>query len=189
MINRVAIEGIDGSGKSTVARELAHVFESEDLQASVYAPFRLANQELGEDIYPLWRKSKTAKAAITVLKKVLAECETEASDNKDDIVIYDRHWMTVFTEIPYDPELFEAWGDTFVPAALLKVDPRTATARQGNDRNMPWAGQRSQWHYSLSYAHLADDHFDNMLGIYRSDNDVRPLTIARAIQSDMYYRR
>ncbi len=189
MINHVAIEGIDGSGKTTVAKTLDKLLQHEGLRAVIFAPYHIAQERLGEDLYPMWQNPKAAKAAVGVLRHTLEACEVQAKEEGADVVIYDRHWMTAFTEIAGNRELVEEWGEAFVPAALLNVDPHTATTRMINDRQAPWSGIDAQRVYADRYQQLAGEHFHDMLGVYRSDDEVTPLTIARAIQSDLYFRR
>lgn len=189
MITHVAIEGIDGAGKTSAAQLLAEEFAADGLRANVYAPFRLANERLGHDIYDLWQTPSTAKAAIGVLHAVLDDCREQSADEKADVTIYDRHWMTAFTEIIHDPEALAAWGDYFVPTALLQVNPQLATQRQGNDLGADWSTLRRQIQYANLRTYLSKHYSQHMLGIYRSDSDVTVRALARSIQSDMRFRR
>lgn len=189
MRNTIAIEGIDGSGKTSTAHALATEFEADGLHAKVYAPYRLATERLGEDIYNLWQTPETAKAAVEVMHGVLDDCGIEARDEGVEVVIYDRHWMTAFTEIIHDPEAVEAWGQNFVPIALLKANPQLATQRQQNDLGADWSTLRRQVHYDNVRTCLSKRYPQHILGIYRSDSDVTVKALARQIQSDMRFSR
>ena len=189
MIKNVAIEGIDGSGKTTVGNKLAELLRADGLKAVTFAPYRLANERLGEDIYAMWSNPQSAKAAVAVLRQVFDDCEVQADAENADVVIYDRHWMTAFTEISTNPELVGEWGDMFVPAALLRVEPSVATERQANDASAPWSDASSQEQYASLYKDVAANNIKHLLSIYRSGNDATPACIARAIESDLYYRR
>lgn len=189
MIRQVVIEGIDGSGKTTIAKELASLLSAEGLTTLTFAPYRLAEERIGADIYPMWGSPATAKAAIGVLRQVFHDCQKQAEDETADVVIYDRHWMTAFTEIATSPELRATWGDMFVPAALLRVEPSIASARQANDEAAEWSDIDSQIQYATRYEDIAAQNFHQMLGIYRSGDDVTPQIVARAIESDLYFQR
>ena len=136
-MREIAIEGLDGSGKTTVAHALGAAYEVEGLRASVVAPYQLANQLAETDIYPLWKSDPGALQAVGILKQVLESCTAEAQEAGLDVVIYDRHWMTAFTEIETRPVASEAWGDRFVPTAYLSVDSATAERRAQNDLAAP----------------------------------------------------
>ncbi|MDB5185042.1 MAG: hypothetical protein JWN38_850 [Candidatus Saccharibacteria bacterium] len=185
----IAVEGIDGSGKTSVVEALAEQLEAEGLHVATYAPYRITNERLGSDVYKLWQSPDTASQAITEVQQTFAECETLAAEEGADVIIYDRHWMTALTEIRDQPELVEQWGDCYVPAALLLAKPEVATARQQGDKAEDWAQLESQRHYDAAYRQLVAEHFRDMLGIYRSDVDVSPEAIARNINWDLRIRR
>src|SRR5206468_3907937 len=134
--------------------------------------------------------SRLAKVAIGVMKQVLADCEAQALEAGDDVAIYDRHWMTAFTEIGGNPKLRRLWGDNFVPAALLRVhNLDVAYRRMRNDESEDWSLPSSVVHYARAYDDLMHTDHHKLLGVYRSDPDVTVDSIANAIHSDMYYRR
>lgn len=184
MIERICIEGIDGSGKTSVANRLVRMFAEDGVDATVVSPYRIARERLGRDTYEMWRDNAQAKIAVETLRQIFNE--TSALPG---IVIYDRHWMTALVEIGGSPELIETWGDIDVPAALLVIDPEVATARMENDHEAEWAQLDTQRRYDKSYRELAKSNFHQMLGIYRSEEEVTVDMLARAIKSDMYYRR
>lgn len=189
MITQVAIEGIDGSGKTSVAAALADEFTKDGLKPAVYAPFRLANDKLGHDIYELWRTPDTALEAVEVLHEVLDECQEMSRDEEVDVTIYDRHWMTAVGEIIHDADALDVWGDYFVPTALLRVNPQLATQRQANDLSADWSTLQRQKQAANLRTCLSKRYSEHMLGVYRSDADVSVKALARSIQSDMRFRR
>jgi len=189
MINRVALEGIDGSGKTTVAQELAERLEAEGLRVAIVSPYRLANKALGKDIYELWGTPEGDSQAITTLRSVIETAEQQAKSNDTDVIIYDRHWLTAFTEIGNSPDLVETWGDLYVPAALLRVAPAVAQRRIGNDERSAWSNLDAQHRYATMFGIMARRFTQHMIGIYRSDDDVSVEALARNIHWDMNIRR
>ncbi len=190
MRNRIAIEGIDGSGKSSVVSAITEALTAEGLHVRTFATFRIANTELGHDIYDLWADDRTAKIGIEVMRHTLGVCETIAAKDGADVVIYDRHWMSVMTEIDNRPNLIQVWGnDYFVPACLLRTPPETGRSRLQNDQDEEFSSLTSLTTYANKFNQLARTFPQQMLGIYRSDDDVTIDDIARNIMWDMRIRR
>lgn len=184
-MRQVAIEGLDGSGKTTVAEALMSAYEAEGLKATVVAPYRLANEAMGTDLYPLWKSERGALMAVGALKDVISTSTQEAEDSGTDVLIFDRHWMTAFSEIANRPSAIAAWGDAFVPTAYLRVDPEVAARRAQNDRSAPWMSRHNFNNYALRYNCLCRDYGRYLLGIYRNDDDVSIDSLSRSILWDM----
>jgi thymidylate kinase len=190
MINRLAIEGIDGSGKSTTCQELVKQLEADGLRVKVFAPYRLANARLGHDIYDLWQNA--GEQATKLMKKVVADCEAEAAAEQADVVIYDRHWMTGMESMQSCAEGSDYWeknGPEFVPVALLRVPIETALERRADELDDPWMQGEGLGRTAECYHNLARRYGQHLLGIYRSDNDVTPDQVASNIIWDMRVRR
>jgi len=51
-MKKIALEGIDGAGKTTVANLLKESFENQGLSVAQFAPFRLANATYGLTFTP-----------------------------------------------------------------------------------------------------------------------------------------
>jgi thymidylate kinase len=188
MINRVALEGIDGSGKTSVAHAMVEQLSAEGLSAEVFAPYRAANDILGEDIYGLWETNEGAGKAISLLHDVMRQRETQAADEGTDVLIYDRQWMTAFTEITGRPALEQQWTH-FVPAALLNAAPAVAQRRIRNDQEASWSTLEQQHAYAVGFGRLALGMRRHVLGWYRSAEDVTPKALARNIIWDMNIQR
>lgn len=187
-MRQIALEGIDGSGKTSVAKELQVQIAAEGLAVRIVAPYREANELLGHDIYELWRTKTTARLAIKVLHQVFEESFASAQIDGIDVLVYDRHWLTAFTEIGRDESLVSEWK-TFVPAALLRVAPLVAQKRALNDNDATWSSPESLSMYAQEFGIQAQHHRDKVLGIYRSDDDVSPEALARNIIWDLNMRR
>lgn len=189
MIRKLGIEGIDGSGKTTVAKEVSRQLGTEGLKAVIFSPYRMANDQLGREMYHDWNIRHKAAENIVAFIKVLEECEALAAEQGADVIIYDRHWMTAMTEIGDRPSLVDQWGDHFVPTALLQVSPGTAARRITNDHDSKWSNLVAQAEYADRYRDLARRHPEHLLGIYRSEADVSAPVIAKNIIWDMNIQR
>lgn len=185
----IALEGIDGCGKSTIANELKSQLETEGLCVYVDSPYKRANVGLGHDVYGMWPKYDSAKAAINAIRQATEAIRTDAANANADVTIFDRHWMTAFTEIGERSELVEYWGNTFVPTVLLIAAPLTATRRLTNGFDTPWSKVSKQADYDLRFRELARQHPENMLGMYRTDTDLKSEAIAHQINWDMHILR
>ncbi|OGL98263.1 hypothetical protein A2304_00230 [Candidatus Uhrbacteria bacterium RIFOXYB2_FULL_57_15] len=49
----------------------------------------------GGEIYPLWADDATVSRAIDFLRRVIRDARQCAADERADVLIFDRHWMTV----------------------------------------------------------------------------------------------
>lgn len=195
-MERIAIEGIDGSGKTATCHALADYFETRDMSPAIFSPYRVANETLGMDIYELWFDKTTCIDAIKLMKQTVDSCEQQAADQAAQVIIYDRHWMTALTASEHNQELAATWvthGPKFVPTAVLKVPIETALLRRAEEYqhgNLPAYMEPSVLEHDAElYTHLAAKHAEHILGIYRSDNDVAPHAIAKNIYWDMNVRR
>lgn len=188
-MRELAIEGLDGSGKTTVVSEVAGQLEDWGLAVQTYAPYRLANELVGEDIYPLWKSDNGARMVIGIMKKVLQQTRSQALEEESDVILFDRHWMTAFTEIGGRPGLMQVWGEDLPPTAYLRVSPEIARARSQNDRDKPWMDRVVFENYAARYDSLCRDFGQFVQGIYRNDDDVSPSSIARNIIWDFNIRR
>lgn len=188
-MRKVAIEGLDGSGKTTVSHALAEHFTAQGLHTRVVSLYREANAEFGSNLYDLWVDPTHAPDAIRHLKDTLERIETEAVASEVDVLIFDRHWMTIFTDIVDDPELVRLWGDAFVPTAYLRVQPEIARQRAVNDQHEPWMTPEAYSQYQQKYEGLCRQFGHAVLGVYRNDNDVSLDMMVRSIEWDMNIRR
>ncbi len=188
-MKEIAIEGLDGSGKTTLSYALAAHFEHSGQHARVVSPYREANQQVGHDLYEDWHDEERGASALMTLKEVIETQTSQAEHDNIDVLIFDRHWMTVFSEISENNELIELWGDTFVPTAYLRVNPDLARERANNDQDAVWMAPETYELYRLKYEALCRNFGKTMLGIYRNDSDVTIDMLVRNIQWDMNIRR
>ncbi len=190
---RIAIEGIDGSGKTSVTEALAKHLGKQGLKTMTFAPYRIANKWLRADIYDLWSTMQGSFEATSLLKDVIYDCEDIADTHKADVVIYDRHWMTGQTMVEGHSNREDYWhqyGPRPIPTALLRVPIETAMERRAEE--VGYIAYMTPNHLgsdAATYARLAKENPQHILGIYRSDDDVTPAAIAKTIAWDMNIRR
>jgi thymidylate kinase len=187
-MREIAIEGLDGAGKSTIAEALVRHYRDLGQEVHLATPYRAASQEHGE-IYPLWESEDGARQAIKLLKGAFARAREQADDAGADLLIFDRHWMTAFSEIGDHPELVDQWGNDLTETAYLRVSPETARIRAVNDESAAWMDEASHAHYAERYESLCKQYGAHLLGIYRNDNDVALDSIVQSIVWDMNIAR
>lgn len=188
----IAIEGVDGVGKSSVATALAQLLSAFGGQAHICNPFHTARAMNDEqDVYPLWQTQDGSHHAIDLLHAAIQAERARAAAVAADTIIYDRHWMTVFTEVGQDPDLVAHWGDHLPHTALLlDARPEEQQRHQANNHGDSWDVYDERERYKKLYRELGYAHRDHMLGAYLitwiPDDFKR---VARAIDSDMRYWR
>jgi len=188
-MKEIAIEGVDGSGKTTVAHELARHYSKQGMQARVVSPYVLANEYHGSDIYELWQSEQGRLEAVDILKYIFSHETNRAQSDGIEVLIFDRHWMTAFTEIAGDEHAVSAWGDTFVPTAYLRVAAHLAHTRSQNDTDEAWMTKQAHQEYANQYESLCRTFGKHVLGIYRNDEDVTLAMLVASIEWDVNIRR
>ncbi|NCU37648.1 hypothetical protein EOL96_01115 [Candidatus Saccharibacteria bacterium] len=184
----IAFEGIDGTGKTTVINKISHRLEGEGVVVATAAPFARANELLGTDTYDLWTDPVQRHIALRAVKQATREARADADSIGADVLLWDRHWMTLWCDIEHAACLKLEWQGDFVPVALLRTEPETAHQRIGETEE-PWATLQELGRYAAAYNRLAFQFPHLLHGIYRSDDDVSPDAIARAAIWDMGARR
>ena len=185
----VAIEGVDGVGKSSVATALAERL-SPFYKPHVCNPFHTAREiNGGDDIYPLWATFSGSVKAIDLLKGAVSQERDKAAETEAKLIVFDRNWLTAFTEIGDDPELVEAWGDDMPRTVLLQ--PIGDSITRADDTDI-WDAPTEREQYKRRYQEQAWAHFPRMIGHYlmdRNNMDWSVEAVAAQIDSDMRYRR
>lgn len=187
-LREIAFEGIDGAGKTTVINKVKSLLEQEGMTVMSAAPFRRAAALLDADPNPMWRDSVQSHIALRAVQTAIHEARTTAVDGGVDVLLWDRHWMTIWCEIENDPCLRLEWRNDFVPVSYLRVSPEVARQRIG-DTGEPWATSKELGRYAAMYERFAFQFPHLLHGMYRSDEDVTPEAIARSVVWDMGARR
>lgn len=173
----LAIEGINGAGKSpTIAHTIEQLGE-QGQKSACFAPFHLVRPRLDRpDIYPLWDENPSR--AVELLHETLDEVEDQARQQGLDVLLYDRHWMTVHTQAPRVPEVIELWGDRFVPTVLLTAPVEHSMRLTQRGYTAPWLQDETIPLYTRLYDELYSQHPDHMLGRFMVESqtqDLRPI--------------
>lgn len=186
----VAIEGVDYVGKSSIAKILADNLIAQGRSVKVANTFHRANTINGDDIYHLWHIPGGAEKAIDALKSAIESVRDEAIEEGCDTVIYDRHWMTAFTEIGDNSELVSYWGEEYMPMTALLLDARPEEEQYDPTRTDAWETRAERQRYKALYSEVAHKNYPHLLGSYLIS--VLPhdfVRVARVIESDLVYRR
>ncbi len=137
----VAIDGHDGSGKSSIG---AAVAERHSLR--FVRPFA---DSLGDYIASLWQNKRFALAsdvARTAVERVLASAGAEG-------VVCDRHWTTMFTVLP---EVFwHDWESDGLPPTIVCWASTPVTMRRLRERGEDPGEPAKHEHYHRLYRELA----------------------------------
>jgi thymidylate kinase len=114
-LSSVVIDGHDGSGKTSIAKGLA-----KELGGEYVKPF---DSSLGKHIAWLW-KTRQFELADSVARSAIAH--EMLARSKAKILIFDRHWLTMFTVLP--EKYYQLWAP--LPSTILCwTDPSTTGAR------------------------------------------------------------
>lgn len=119
----LALDGHDGSGKTTLALRLA-----DSLGAEYVRPFA---GERGPQLLAL--AAGNPGEAMRFARDVFAEAAESA---RRDVLVFDRHWMTVCSLLPEAP--WRLWTD-FPPTALCWADLPATLSRLAGRREPPEA--------------------------------------------------
>jgi hypothetical protein len=138
-----AVEGHDAAGKSTLAELLA-----DRTGARLVRPFSGA---LGDLIAWLWGREEFALADEVARASVRKEIMSHVDGRP---LIFDRHWMTMFTVLP--SKLHDHWRP-LPPAALCWTDVDT-TCERLRSRGEPVGDRRLHERYCTLYRQIAVDH-------------------------------
>lgn len=185
----IAVEGVDGVGKSSVANALVERLAPyhQPYTCNIYHTARQING--GDDLYPLWATYSGSVKAIDLLKSALVQERDRASEAGAGLIVWDRNWLTAFTEIGNDPELVDVWGDDMPRTALLLPAGDHIARATDNDT---WDQPTEREQYKRRYQEQAWAHFSRMIGHYLMDRrnmDWSVSAVASQIDSDMRYRR
>jgi hypothetical protein len=161
----VAFEGHDGSGKTSIAKQVA-----ERLGATYVKPF---DGLLGDHIAWCWRQERFELANEVARSAVERQLQLH---ERDEFLVFDRHWMTMFTVVPRS-----MWSDWFPlpPAILCWTTVESTRARLLSRGEVDEALLNTHEHYCRLYREIAGTH-----GVPILDTTDAPLerSVARAVE-------
>lgn len=191
-MNCYVIEGHDAAAKTPIAEGVVARLQRAGLKAVVVAVFHLAKDQLGHDVYDLWQSEGRAVQAITLLKELLRQHTDEARRAGCDVLLFDRHWMTVLTEIRTSPRLMEEWGGDYPPTFFIQTSPEKTLAAKSRKPELPWLkSEETVRDYHGRYLALAREFSGSILqthSVPTRDTDLRPIIqhIAAKILADHF---
>jgi len=136
---RIALDGHDGSGKSTMAARLA-----DELGARLVKPFA---DTLGDHIAWLWGRSQFTDAD----RLARASIDRFESLHADESVVFDRHWLTMFTVLP--EAYWSGWRNR-PRTVVFATDPATTMRRLGARGEDPLSAELHKY-YERMYREIA----------------------------------
>lgn len=177
----VAIEGINGAGKTPSIECAVHNLESMGMHVYQAAPYHLVRQHIEEpDVYPLLLSRP--ERAINLLQHVMDVVEQAAIDADADVLVYDRHWATAFVNTEQAPSIPELWGNRIVPTIMLTspLEHVLRLARRGYQAQ--WLQTDTLKYYLEQYDQVYETHKEYFLGRFVVVNAEQDLSeIANAI--------
>ncbi len=173
----LAIDGINGSGKTPCIDRVVTELTQEELNVQTVAPYHMVRKKLTlEDIYPLWESNPAE--AVSLLHDTIDEATAQARDNKTDVLIFDRHWPTAFTQAYRVPNINELWGNNFVPTILFTSPPTHAQRIAQRGYTAAWLQAESLEQYRQRYQHIYAMHPEHFIGkftVKSSLQDLQPI--------------
>ena len=175
-VQEFSIDGHDGAAKTPIAEGVKAQLEASGLRVKLCAPFHLANDCVpGGEIYPYWETDEKAQEAIDLLKNLIANFRRECQEEKIDVALYDRHWMTVFAEIEGRPT--QAHWTNFVPTFFIEAPPEKTTACSRFSLEIPWTTSIDQVErYYHRYLLLAQRYPKHIVDRFTVTDKRQPLT-------------
>lgn len=173
----LAIDGINGAGKTPTIEAVIETLEQSDIHADTYAPFHQVRETLGiPDIYPLW--DTAPHTAINGLVQTMDNIERDASKRGLDVLIYDRHWPTIYTQAYKVPDISDVWGDRIVPSILLQSPINHALRLSRRNYTAEWLQAQQLEQYIQRYEAIHATYPERFLGkfsVESSEQDLRPI--------------
>lgn len=171
---KLAIEGINGAGKTPTISNVVELCEASGLRAAQYAPYHLVREQIQQDdIYELWEDE--APFAVSCLLGVIKQIERDATDRGLDVLIFDRHWATAYTQAFTNPRITGHWGDNFVPTVLLTSPSNHLQRLAQRGYTAPWLQTDTLDYYRNLYEEIYKAHPDKFIGRYEVASSTQPL--------------
>jgi len=148
----VVVDGHDGSGKTTIAKCIA-----EEYGMKYIKPF---SESLGDLIAWSYRQNKFEFANDVSLAAV----DKQLSENKGMDLVFDRHWLSMFTVLPI--EFHSLWKRPITICCWADVNTTISRLRARNETEV------NEWnheYYCDSYKRYAEQYGAMLLNT--SDND------------------
>ena len=175
-MKQYVIEGHDGSGKTPIAKGVKSLLIKHNLRVDICAPFQIANSMIPEqDIYFYWKDPSNAKKAIGLLSGIINQCEERARKEGLDVLLYDRHWLTVLGEIDHRPKLRQLWTN-FQPTFFIEAPVNKTLDCKRFSFDVPWTSSIEViTDYYYKYLRLIEKYSQYIVGRYKVESRTQPL--------------
>jgi thymidylate kinase len=156
------MEGHDGAGKSTVLAGVKKKLEQKGITTKIHAPFYLVKELIPEDdIFCYWKNR--ANTAVNLLSKAIKQAREQPSNPQ--VLLFDRHWMTIFSEIENTP-LENNWND-FPPTFFLQAAPNVTKSHERFTYDCPFTNNDEEiTKYYHIFNNLTQKYSYHILGKY-----------------------
>jgi thymidylate kinase len=169
------IEGHDGAAKTPIANGVKKELEKENLTVIVRNTFQMANALLNHDIYHLWQNDDNAELAVNLLKLVVNNIRQEAQEKNADVILYDRHWVTVMGEIQGRESLQDQWS-YFPPTFFIGAPIEKTLECSRFSYEIPWTSSNEVIEQGRQkHLQIANKYQEHILGTYEVKTKDQPL--------------
>ena len=153
---------IEGSAKTPITEGVRNKLITLGKKVHICAPFAAANAEIQEDdIYEYWFDRAKRRQAVNILKNIISK----ATARETDIILYDRHWLTIercLSYLPIEERLWDKYIPTFfIEAPINKNSPRILTKSEKVEKEV--------------YLSLTEKYSEYIIAKYRVDKKTQPL--------------
>jgi predicted ATPase len=168
------IEGHDGSAKTPIVDGVKNRLERAGLVVEVCAPFQVVNNQIEEeDIYLYWQNDEMTTKALELLSNAINYARQKAKDNGADILLYDRHWLTIVGEIDHRNK-FE-WED-YRPTFFIEAPVEKTMDCKRFSFAIPWTSSVEVITDCYDkYLVLAEKYSEHIVQKYRVEKRTQPL--------------
>ncbi len=174
MLLELVIDGHDGAAKTPVVEGVRERLIERGYSVGAYAPFQLVKKRIPEpNINSYWDDGRTG-LAVDLLRGVIEEVRGTSTEQ---VILYDRHWMTIFTEIE-GTELAKRWDD-FPPTYFMSIaTPEIIKGRKRFDPSFRHtASDQVIEEYCRRYNQLAELHSSHIVGRFVVNEQRVDLTV------------
>ena len=176
-MKQLAIEGINGSGKTPALVIAKDLLANAGISSDTYAAYHLVRDKIEEpDSFDLW--ADRPEQAVALLHETLNEIEADARARNLDVLLFDRHWLTAYTQAETNPEIITMWGDRHVPTVLFTSPSHHLTRLAERGYPHEWLQAESLEYYRQLYDQLYERYAKHFLGrftVASSTQDLAPI--------------
>ncbi len=174
-----AIEGHDGSAKTPIAEQVKAKLLGTGISTEICSPFQIVNSRITEpDIFVYWSTPESAKKGIQLLETVIDEAREQARVRDTQVVLYDRHWLTILRCLQIVPQTAKQRIDwnTFLPTFFIEAPPEKTMDCKRLSSQVPWTANRSaiETEY-FAFLSLAEQYSSHICSRYRVESRTQPL--------------